>query len=208
LSNLSNINNAKVSPFGGDLEGDFPSPSGRLGGALYIHIPFCKQACYYCNFHFSTSIKRKSEMIQALAKELILRKNELTKPIESIYFGGGTPSVLSIEELQFLIETVYQNYTVVDKPEITLEANPDDLTQLSFRAESRNLYQEYLKIGINRLSIGIQSFYDADLKFMNRAHTADEALNCLTEASKYFDNITVDNTRLWTTIWHLNILTF
>ena len=151
--------------------------------AIYIHIPFCKQACYYCNFHFSTSLKRKSEMIQALVKELVSRKNELTKPIESIYFGGGTPSLLPIDDLQFLIKTVYQNYTVVDNPEITLEANPDNLTQLSFRAESSlparqagNLYQEYQKIGINRLSIGIQSFYNADLQFMNRAHTANEEI--------------------------------
>lgn len=152
--------------------------------AIYIHIPFCKQACYYCNFHFSTSLKRKSEMIQALAKELVLRKSELTKPIESIYFGGGTPSLLSIDDLQFLIKTVYQNYTVVDKPEITLEANPDDLNSEKIKCLANS--------PINRLSIGIQSFYDADLQFMNRAHTADEAINCLKEASQYFDNITVD----------------
>lgn len=194
LNNILNTANQKVSPIGGDLE-------GALGGALYIHIPFCKQACYYCNFHFSTSLKRKDEMIQALAKELVLRKNELTTPVETIYFGGGTPSLLSIEDLQFLFNTIYQNYTVVENPEITLEANPDDLikSDMSFRtsqteglAQVRNLFDSYRQIGINRLSIGIQSFFDEDLRFMNRAHSADEALNCLQEATKYFDNITVD----------------
>jgi len=162
--------------------------------ALYLHIPFCKQACYYCNFHFSTSLKRKDDLVQALAKELILRKNEITELIETIYFGGGTPSLLTIEELRFLIETIQQNYQLVEDPEITLEANPDDLNQsnLPFRAESINLYQAYRQLGINRLSIGIQSFFDEDLQFMNRAHTAAEALNCLEEATQYFDNITVD----------------
>ena len=103
---------------------------------IYIHIPFCKQACYYCDFHFSTSLKKKEELIQALVKELKLRKDELSnQTVETIYFGGGTPSLLSIGELQFLIDTVYENYSVVENPEITLEANPDDL--LSPRAESR-----------------------------------------------------------------------
>lgn len=138
------------------------------------------------------SLKRKAEMVKALAKELVLRKDELTAPIETIYFGGGTPSLLSIADLRFLMDTIYQNYAVVDNPEVTIEANPDDLNDLSFRAKSRNLYQGYRKLGINRLSIGIQSFYDADLQFMNRAHNADEAINCLKEATKYFDNITVD----------------
>jgi len=140
-------------------------------------------------------------MVKAVVKELILRKNELQEPVETIYFGGGTPSLLSIDELNFLFETIYKNYAVVNNPEITIEANPDDLIKpsLSFRtsqtkgqAHGRNLFQAYRKIGINRLSIGIQSFYDADLQFMNRAHTAEEALNCLKEATQYFDNITVD----------------
>lgn len=152
--------------------------------ALYLHIPFCKQACYYCNFHFSTSLKRKDEMIQALAKELILRKNDRLNPIDTIYFGGGTPSLLSIDDLQFLLDTIYQNYRVADKPEITLEANPDNLNSDKIKALSKSK--------INRLSIGIQSFFEEDLRFMNRAHTATEALNCLKEATKYFDNITVD----------------
>jgi len=123
-------------------------------------------------------------MIQALAKELVLRRNELTRPIESIYFGGGTPSLLSIDDLQFLIKTVCQNYTVVDNPEITLEANPDDLNSEKIKCLANS--------PINRLSIGIQSFYEEDLQFMNRTHTANEAVKCLKEATPYFDNITVD----------------
>jgi oxygen-independent coproporphyrinogen-3 oxidase len=158
---------------------------------IYIHIPFCKQACYYCDFHFSTSLKRKDEMMHALVKELKLRKEELqNETVETIYFGGGTPSLLTIDELQLLIDTVYKNYKVIENPEITLEANPDDL--LSVRAQSRTIFEEYLDIGINRLSIGIQSFFDDDLKAMNRAHNSKEAKNCLSAAIGSFDNITID----------------
>ena len=130
-------------------------------------------------------------MIQALVKELILRKGEFqNKIIETIYFGGGTPSLLTIDELQLLIDTIYENYEVTDNPEITLEANPDDL--MSVRAQSRTIFEEYLNIGINRLSIGIQSFFDDDLKAMNRAHSAEEAKKCLSAAIGSFDNITID----------------
>ncbi|MDY7395874.1 radical SAM family heme chaperone HemW [Aureibaculum sp. 2210JD6-5] len=151
---------------------------------IYLHIPFCKQACHYCDFHFSTSLKRKEEMIQALAKELILLKNELKEPIETIYFGGGTPSLLTRRELQFLINTIYKNYNVIENPEITLEANPDDLTSEKI--------QELTISPINRLSIGIQSFFDEDLQVMNRSHNSEQAKKCLDEATRYFDNITVD----------------
>ncbi|CAI2766351.1 radical SAM family heme chaperone HemW [Flavobacterium collinsii] len=159
---------------------------------IYIHIPFCKQACHYCDFHFSTSMKKKDEMVLALAKEIVMRKNELkfidstqsNDQIETIYFGGGTPSVLSNDEINFLIDTVYNNYNVVENPEITLEANPDDL--------SPERILELSKSPINRLSIGIQSFYEEDLKMMNRAHNSAEAINCLKEATKYFDNISLD----------------
>lgn len=152
---------------------------------IYIHIPFCKQACHYCDFHFSTSMKRKEEMVLALAKEIHLRKDESTEEtIETIYFGGGTPSVLTSAEINFLIDAVYQNYKVVEKPEITLEANPDDLS------EERIL--ELSKSKINRLSIGIQSFYEDDLKMMNRAHNSAEAKRCLEFATQYFDNISLD----------------
>ncbi|TGV04259.1 radical SAM family heme chaperone HemW [Flavivirga rizhaonensis] len=171
-----------------------------MGGALYIHIPFCKQACFYCDFHFSTSLKKKEELIQALVKELEIRKGELdNKTIETIYFGGGTPSLLANDELQVLIDSVYKNYSVIDNPEITLEANPDDLidNDVSPRAQSRGLIEErifenYRAIGINRLSIGIQSFFEDDLKSMNRAHNSEEAKKCLQLATQYFDNITID----------------
>ena len=152
---------------------------------IYIHIPFCKQACHYCDFHFSTSLKKRDEMVNALAKEIELRKGEFeTETIQTIYFGGGTPSVLNNDELKFLIDTVYKNYNVSNDPEITLEANPDDL--------SKDRIIELSKSPINRLSIGIQSFFEDDLKLMNRAHNAQEAKNCLAEAVKYFNNISVD----------------
>ncbi|MGJ8548082.1 radical SAM family heme chaperone HemW [Winogradskyella wichelsiae] len=152
---------------------------------IYIHIPFCKQACHYCDFHFSTSMKKKDELIAALAKELELRKSEFEAiTVETIYFGGGTPSVLSNSEIQFVIDAVYQHYTVSENPEITLEANPDDLSKERIIALSKSQ--------INRLSIGIQSFFEADLKLMNRAHNAEEAKACLEEATKHFDNISLD----------------
>jgi oxygen-independent coproporphyrinogen III oxidase len=152
---------------------------------IYIHIPFCKQACHYCDFHFSTSLKKKDEMVLALAKEIEMRKNEFQNEIvETIYFGGGTPSRLTIQDLRFLIDVVYKHYKVLENPEITLEANPDDL--------SNNYLIELKKIGVNRLSIGIQSFFEDDLKLMNRAHNSDEAKKCLEVATQYFDNISVD----------------
>ena len=152
---------------------------------IYIHIPFCKQACHYCDFHFSTNLKKKDEMVLALAKEIEMRKNEFQDEIvETIYFGGGTPSILSIADLRFLIDEVYRNYKVVEKPEITVEANPDDL------AENRII--ELSKNKVNRLSIGIQSFFEDDLKMMNRAHNAEEAKKCLETATQYFDNISID----------------
>ncbi|MEY8780290.1 radical SAM family heme chaperone HemW [Allomuricauda sp. XS_ASV26] len=151
---------------------------------IYIHIPFCKQACHYCDFHFSTQLGKREAMVKAIAQELQLRRPEMRGGIETIYFGGGTPSVLSNDEIEFLIKTVYDNYKVIDRPEITLEANPDDL--------SNNRIIELSKSPVNRLSIGIQSFFDGDLKLMNRAHNASEAEKCIKEATQYFDNITID----------------
>ena len=152
---------------------------------IYIHIPFCKQACNYCDFHFSTAMKKKDVMVLALANEIMLRKNEFeNEVVETIYFGGGTPSVLSNDEIKFLIDEVYKNYKVAENPEITLEANPDDLSEERIIALS--------KTQINRLSIGIQSFFEDDLKMMNRAHNSEEAKKCLQEATKYFDNISID----------------
>ena len=152
---------------------------------IYIHIPFCKQACHYCDFHFSTSLKKKDEMVVALSKEIALRKNEFKDEIvETIYFGGGTPSILDIVDLRFLIDEVYLNYNMTENPEITIEANPDDLTEARITELSNNR--------INRLSIGIQSFFEEDLKLMNRAHNSAEAIKCLEIATKYFDNISID----------------
>ncbi len=152
---------------------------------IYIHIPFCKQACHYCDFHFSTSLKKKDEMILALAKEIEMRKSEFQdEVVETIYFGGGTPSRLQIADLRLQIDSIYQNYKVTKNPEITLEANPDDL--------SSDYLIELSKIGINRLSIGIQSFFEDDLKMMNRAHNSAEAKKCLEVATMYFDNISID----------------
>ncbi len=152
---------------------------------IYIHIPFCKQACHYCDFHFSTSLGNKEKMLESLKKELQLRKKEFEKEeVATIYFGGGTPSVLASKEINDLIATVYANYQVVSDPEITLEANPDDL--------SIQKIKELAGSKVNRLSIGIQSFFDDDLKFMNRAHSANEAATCIEEAVSYFGNISID----------------
>ena len=152
---------------------------------IYIHIPFCKQACHYCDFHFSTSMKKKDEMVLAMVKELQLRKDEFQhEVVETIYFGGGTPSILSIDDLSLLIDEVFHNYNVINNPEITVEANPDDLDNESIRQLANS--------PINRLSIGIQSFFEDDLKLMNRAHNADEAKRCLEVATQHFDNISVD----------------
>ncbi len=152
---------------------------------IYIHIPFCKQACNYCDFHFSTSMKNRGEMVLTLQKEIIMRKDEaLNEIIETIYFGGGTPSVLSDLEIENLIKTVYDNFIVDDNVEITLEANPDDLSTERIAMLARTK--------INRLSIGVQSFDDSDLKMMNRAHTSGEALKTLAIARHYFDNISID----------------
>ncbi|UII81036.1 radical SAM family heme chaperone HemW [Flagellimonas sp. CMM7] len=152
---------------------------------IYIHVPFCKQACHYCDFHFSTQLGKKEAMIQAIKKEIELRKDEFkNNTVETIYFGGGTPSVLNIAEVETLIRAVYENYQVVENPEITLEANPDDLTD--------HKIVELSKSPINRLSIGVQSFFDEDLKLMNRAHSSNEAIKSLSVATDYFDNISID----------------
>jgi len=151
---------------------------------IYIHIPFCKQTCHYCDFHFSTSLKKKGELVDALCQELVLRKNELIGKVETIYFGGGTPSLLSPEELQQIFKTIYSNYNISKNSEITLEANPDDL--------SETLMIQLSNSPINRLSIGIQSFFEEDLKLMNRAHNASEALESIVGAKKYFENISID----------------
>lgn len=152
---------------------------------LYIHIPFCKKACAYCNFHFDTNFITKSEVVKAIGIELQLRKTELQEPIQTIYFGGGTPSVLSKEELSYLFDIIYKEYNTEECVEITFEVNPDDATpeNLDF----------WFSLGINRLSMGVQSFFEEDLAYMGRFHKAEESIQAIKNlnASK-FDNYTID----------------
>jgi len=152
---------------------------------IYIHVPFCKKACHYCNFHFSTQQQLKPDLVAAICKEAILRKAFLQGSIDTIYLGGGTPSLLSDLELDLILHTLKENYTVSPTAEITLEANPDDI-------HAEKLHHWY-KIGINRLSIGIQSFFEEDLQWMNRAHNAVQAKHCIELAqSAGFHNLTID----------------
>jgi oxygen-independent coproporphyrinogen-3 oxidase len=159
------------------------SQTGLAG--IYIHIPFCKQACHYCNFHFSTSLHYKNELIAALLSEIELQKNYLqNEPVETIYFGGGTPSLLETADFQLQIDKIRNNFNLTGDAEITIETNPDDIT--------KEKLVSWKEIGVNRLSIGIQSFFEEDLKWMNRAHTAQQAMDSLQLAKKHFDNITID----------------
>lgn len=153
---------------------------------IYIHIPFCTKACHYCDFHFSTSLKIKSEMVDALCLELKNRTTYLgAEAIKTIYFGGGTPSLLTKEELKKILDTIYTHYNLIETPEITLEANPDDLNEQKLK--------ELKEAGINRLSIGIQSFDDDTLKWMNRSHNTQQSLACIEMAQNIgLSNISID----------------
>ncbi|WP_210148842.1 radical SAM family heme chaperone HemW [Chryseobacterium scophthalmum] len=153
---------------------------------IYIHIPFCKQKCSYCNFHFSTSLNFKDEMLDAMKKEIFLRKDELqNKDLQSLYFGGGTPSVLSADKIKSLIDEVLKHFSFNNDIEITLEANPDDLNPQFLKGLSDS--------PVNRLSIGTQSFFDEDLKLMNRAHNASEAEGSIKRAQDFgFENLSID----------------
>ena len=153
---------------------------------IYIHIPFCRQACLYCNFHFSTSLRLKNDLINALLKEITLctvYNND--KSVETIYFGGGTPSLLQAETLNSILDALHQKFYIVADAEITLEANPDDISAPQLAA--------WKSMGINRLSIGVQSFFEEDLKWMNRAHTAEQSFNSIMLAQQAgFNNLTID----------------
>jgi oxygen-independent coproporphyrinogen-3 oxidase len=153
---------------------------------IYIHIPFCKKACHYCDFHFSTSLKNKEALVTALCKEIELRKDYMgSKNISTIYFGGGTPSLLSKEELDKILNTISTHFTVAPDAEVTLEANPDDLTEEKIAGLKQ--------AGINRLSIGIQSFVDEHLTLMNRSHNAKQAIDAVRNAQKAgIKNISID----------------
>lgn len=158
---------------------------GIMAG-IYLHIPFCKQACTYCNFHFSTSLRAKNDLLQALRKEIYLQKDWLDgAPVETIYFGGGTPSLLSADELSRIFDALFSDFGISNLSECTLEANPDDLSVTYLHALHRT--------PVNRLSIGVQSFHESDLRYMNRAHTAqqsDYALKAAQDAG--FTNLSID----------------
>ncbi|MDQ1858367.1 radical SAM family heme chaperone HemW [Chryseobacterium sp. WLY505] len=153
---------------------------------IYIHIPFCKQKCSYCNFHFSTSLNFKDEMLRAMKTEILLRKDELqNKNLKSLYFGGGTPSILSVDEISSLIDDVLKYFSFEKDIEVTLEANPDDL--------DKNFLKQLAGTPVNRLSIGTQSFFEEDLKLMNRAHSASEAESSIKRAQDFgFENLSID----------------
>jgi oxygen-independent coproporphyrinogen-3 oxidase len=153
---------------------------------IYIHIPFCKQACHYCDFHFSTSLAYRDDLLKALTREISLQKDYLQgETIETIYFGGGTPSLLRGEEINTIIGAITQTHTVTSNAEITLETNPDDLDQNKIKALRQT--------PVNRFSMGVQSFFDDDLKWMNRAHRSGEAESSVKRAQDAgFENITVD----------------
>ena len=153
---------------------------------IYVHIPFCRQACHYCDFHFTTTQYYRDEIIRAIANEIEQRKNYLAdKTISTIYFGGGTPSLIKENDLQFLFNSIHKNFSVAPDSEITLEANPDDLT-----IEKLKLLKQ---VGVNRLSIGVQSFREEDLKWMNRAHSVAQAKHAIHNARNAgFNNISID----------------
>lgn len=171
---------------------------------IYLHIPFCKQACTYCNFHFTTSLRNKNKLVKAIIKEIDLQKDFLQDElIATIYFGGGTPSLLTLEEAATILNRIQQVFPVEKDAEITLETNPDDI--------SKEKLATWKKMGINRLSIGIQSFFEEDLLWMNRAHSAKEAIESLQLAKNEFDNISIDliyGTPLLTDEqWEKNVIT-
>jgi oxygen-independent coproporphyrinogen-3 oxidase len=154
---------------------------------IYIHIPFCRKACSYCNFHFSTLLKNKGDMLTSILREIELQQYFFPekKPIETIYFGGGTPSLLSSNEINSILYKIQSHFTVTPNIEVTLEANPDDLT--------KDYIRELKDTSVNRLSIGVQSFFDVDLQYMNRAHNATAARQCLGDAlNAGFHNLSVD----------------
>lgn len=152
---------------------------------IYIHIPFCKKACHYCNFHFSTGTDLIVQMADAICQEIILRKDEQSEVVNTVYFGGGTPSILPVTAISKILMTIKNHYQLADNPEITLEANPDDIS-----VEKATAWKE---MGINRFSIGIQSFNQQYLEWMNRAHDAEQSFRCIEVIrSTGFDNFSID----------------
>ena len=162
---------------------------GLIMAGIYIHVPFCKQACHYCNFYFSTSLGNKEKFVKALIAEIELSKDYLQgEKIETIYFGGGTPSLLTKQEIESIVNKLSAHYDLSGLKEFTFETNPDDLDK-----EKIGELKELGKLGLNRFSIGVQSFFDADLKYMNRAHNSAEALSSIKRVQDAgFNNITID----------------
>jgi len=152
---------------------------------IYIHIPFCKKACTYCDFHFSTSLKYADDMVDAICAEIVHKKNRITDQVSTIYFGGGTPSVLPFKSFEKIFDTITRNFSVASDAEITIEANPDDL-------DAKKI-SELRQLPVNRFSIGIQSFFEEDLRWMNRAHSAAEAETCIKRSQDAgFENLSID----------------
>ncbi len=169
---------------------------------LYIHIPFCKKACAYCNFHFDTNFKTKTDVVKAIGHELVLRKEEIPGALNSIYFGGGTPSVLSKQELEYIFNIIHKAYDISECKEITFEVNPDDATP-----ENLDFWHS---LGINRLSMGVQSFFNADLAYMGRFHKAEESIQAIKNLNlSKFDNYTIDliygSPTLTDEMWNANL---
>ena len=152
---------------------------------IYLHIPFCKKACNYCNFHFSTNQQKMEELVQVLAEEIKMQQHYLSDTVETIYFGGGTPSLLKPVQINLLLNTIKENFNVKPAAEITLEANPDDINPEALK--------EWKNLGVNRLSIGVQSFQEADLRWMGRAHNALQARDCIQQAQEAgLTNLSID----------------
>lgn len=152
---------------------------------IYIHIPFCKKACHYCNFHFSTQLKYINQFTKAIIQEIEIQKNYLTQPIETLYFGGGTPSLLPMDDFHKILDKLRSVYSLDSNIEFTIEANPDDIQP--------NQVNAWKKAGVNRLSIGIQSFQPAALQWMNRAHTTEQAHEAIRAAQgEGIGNISID----------------
>jgi len=183
----------------------FLSNDRGIMAGIYIHIPFCRRACHYCNFHFSTSLKLKNAFLEALLKEISIRKDYLSgETVNTVYFGGGTPSLLEQAELVTIMDALRHEFEIGSGAEVTLEANPDDISPAKLN--------EWKEAGINRLSIGVQSFFDSDLVWMNRAHSASQAYNALSDAiHSGFRNISIDliygTPGLTDSRWEKNLLT-
>ena len=153
---------------------------------IYVHIPFCSQACYYCDFHFSTSLKTKTNIIQSIQNELSNEKKYLKgELVNTIYFVGGTPSLLEVDSIGVILKTIQKNFKLSNNIECTIEANPEDITEIKL--------QKWYNLGINRISLGVQSFRDKDLEYMNRSHNKDQSINSIELIKKSkISNISVD----------------